>query len=106
QQPQPRPQQPQPRQLQQPQAEPAEPRGQVVALVNDESITQTELKSRVEQQIQGQQVDQQTRQQVEKQALDALIQTKLVDQHLQKQGPQVEPREVEAVVENVQQQVE
>lgn len=99
------PQQPRQPQLQQP-PQMQQPQESVVATVNDEPITEPELRANLQPRLQGQQVDPQAAQQLRRQTLDLLIQSRLVEQFLEENGPQVTDEEIEQQVQQVEEQLE
>ncbi len=98
-QPQP-PAQPQPRPRQ-----PAAPPQDVVATVNDEPITRAELDAKVQEQAGGRQLDPQAAEQLRKQALNLLIESRLIEEFVLEEGPDVEPEEVQSTISGVEQQL-
>lgn len=106
-------QQAQQRQMQQRQAAQARS-NQVVATVNDEPITHQELQRQVQAQMRVQQGGQagasQTppgdQRQIQQQALNALVETRLIEQYALEQGPGTQPQEVEKQLEQVRQQLQ
>ncbi len=102
-----------PRQGESPQPAPAQPQPQqnVVATVNGEPITRPELTEqaqsllRAHQQGNGGQA-RPSRQQVQQQALNNLIEARLVEQYARQQGPDVEDQEVKSVLDGLRESLE
>ncbi len=90
---------------QQPMPQPRQPGPDVVATVNDEPITRPELEAAVREQARGQQVEPQAHERLRKQALDSLIEARLIEEYVREEGPDVEAGEVESVVERIKQQL-
>ncbi len=100
------PRQPQPPQQPQPVPhQPAAPPQDVVATVNDEPITRAELDAKVQEQAQGRQLDPQAAEQLRKQALNLLIESRLIEEYVLEEGPDVEPEEVQSTIRRVEQQL-
>lgn len=107
-----------PRQQAQPQqpAQPGSPFGagarpqparQVVAMVNGQPITRSELKSAVEPQLKNVDPDDPKMvQQIRQQVLNSLIEGRLVEQHLISNGPKISDQEVKAVIGGYKRQIE
>ncbi len=85
--------------------QPGQPGLDVVAIVNDEPITRTELEATVREHARGRQLDPQAAHGVRKQALDSLIESRLVEEYVREEGPDVEADEVESVVDRIKQQL-
>lgn len=101
------PQAPRPQPFQQaPQQAQPQPKQDVVATVNGEPITKTQLEATLQSNLQGKQVDPQTAEKFKKQVLNQMIEGRLIEQHVAKKGPEVKPEEVESVVTRVKQQLQ
>jgi hypothetical protein len=88
------------------QAQPA-PAQQVVAKVNGEAITQAELKAALDPQLQQTgQDDPQVVAQLRQQVLKSLIESRLVEQYVINEGPQIPDQEVSSIIDNYAEQVE
>lgn len=83
----------------------AQERRNVVATVNGDAITETELNINLQRLVQGQQVKEAEVDELRKQALNQLIESRLVEQYAIEQGPEVDEKEVEKVLEGARQQV-
>lgn len=103
----------QPQTSEQPAQQQSEP--VVVAKVNDDQITQRELQAHLQprlQQIQqqaqaqGQQITPEIINQLRQQALSTLIESRLVEEHIANEGPEVEPKEVESNISTIKKQLE
>jgi hypothetical protein len=92
------PQQPPPQQ-------PPQQQVSVVATVNGDPISAREVQANLEPQLQGQQVDPAQVQQMRKQVLDNIIDSRLVEQYALKKGPDVAQEEVDTVINRVKQQL-
>lgn len=97
------PRQPQAQQRQQPQQPATQPA--VVATVNGDPITRAEVQVNLQSQTQGRQVAPEVQQQLRKQVIDSLIESRLVEQYALKQGPDVEEKEVGAVIDRFKEQL-
>ena len=79
----------------------------VVAMVNGDPITVTEYSSALEPQLkQVNPADPNAAQQVRQQVMNGLIESRLVEQHLISNGPEVTDEEVSGVIDRYKQQVE
>lgn len=88
------------------QAQPV-PTQQVVAKVNGEAITEAELKAALDPQLQQTgQSDPQAVAQLRQQVLNSLIESRLVEQYVINEGPQVPEQEVTSIIDNYAEQVE
>lgn len=76
------------------------------ATVNGEPISEAEVQSRVQMQLQGQNVTAEMLEQVRQQVLESLIDTRLVEQYALENSPDVATETIESVLANVQQQLE
>lgn len=94
-----------PAQQEQPRPQASGPQAAVVATVNGDAITRTEVQQNVEQQVAGRQVAPEVKEQLRKQVLDSLIESRLVEQYARKEGPDVKDQEVEAVIDRFKQQL-
>lgn len=92
-------------QQQQPQAQQQSPRGQVIATVNGEPIMQEELQRQMQARMQQQGAAAEP-QQVQKQALDSLVEARLIEQYAVEQGPGANPQEVEQQIQQIRQQLQ
>lgn len=101
-------------QLQQQQQQQQQPEPEAVAKVNGSVITKPELEARAQARLnelnqqaqrEGKALPPQVAQQVQKQTLDTLIESRLIEQHATSEGPAVDPREVESAVDRVKQQL-
>jgi len=99
------PQAPQPLQQAPQQAQP-QPKKDVVATVNGDAITKTQLQVTVQSNLQGKQVDPKTAERLKEQTLNKMIEGLLIEQHVAKNGPDVKSEEVESVVARVKQQLQ
>lgn len=70
----------------------------VIATVNGDPITQKEVEATLQPQLQGRQVDPRTAAQMRKQALNNLIDSRLIEQYVLEKGP-VQDQEVDAVID-------
>jgi hypothetical protein len=84
---------------------PATMQKDVAAVVNGDPVTNTEVKLRLQSQIQGQQVDPQTVEKLREKTLNSLIESRLVEQYVTKKGPAVKSEEVETVLTRFKQQL-
>jgi FKBP-type peptidyl-prolyl cis-trans isomerase (trigger factor) len=96
----------QPQQIPQQQSPQVQPRVDVVAMVNGDAITRAELQASVQSQLRGQQPDPQTVEKLQKQVLDGLIESRLVEQYVIDKGPDVEKEEVDGVLNQFKQQLQ
>lgn len=96
----------QPQQLQQQPLQQQKPEETVVAKVNNDTITETELKTQLQSRLRGQQADPKQMEQLQQQVLNDLIESRLVEQYVLKEGPGAEREEVEATLERLQKQLE
>lgn len=92
--------QPEPRQ-----AQPGPRELQVVATVNGDPITVGEVQAALQPQLEGRQVEPQVAEQLQKQAVDNLIDSRLIEQYALEKAPDVKQQEVKAVVDRFQQQL-
>ncbi|MEX0794086.1 MAG: peptidylprolyl isomerase [Pirellulaceae bacterium] len=83
----------------------AAPQPTVVATVNGEPILQAEMQSQLQAQLQGQQVAPQDQQRLERQVLESLIDSRLVEQFVREQGPEVPEEEIQQTLQRVEQQL-
>src|SRR5690606_31549041 len=84
-----------------------QPAANAVAMVNGDAITQPEFRSAVDAQMkQVDQNDPQAQQKVRQQVLSSLIESRLVEQHMISNGPDVPPQEVEATIGQYKQQLQ
>lgn len=84
----------------------AEAQSPVIATVDGDPITQQEVQASLQAQLQGRQIDPETAQQLQKQVVDTLIDSRLVEQYVLKKGPDVAEQEVDAAVGQLQQQLQ
>ncbi|QDV20570.1 Chaperone SurA [Gimesia panareensis] len=77
----------------------------IVATVNGDAITKTQLQVKLQSKLQGTQVNPQIAEQYKKQALNELIEIMLIEQHVSKHGPTVTSEEVDSVVTQLKQQL-
>lgn len=92
----------------QPQQQPAQaPPTQAVAVVNDEPITKTEFQTALQARLrQGGGDDPGAVQKAQQEVIRGLVESRLVEQHLIKKGPQVPPQEVKAVIDQYKEQMQ
>ncbi len=90
------------------QQQPAQaPPTEAVAVVNDEPITKTEFQTALEARLrQGGGNDPAAVQQAQKEVIEGLVESRLVEQHLIKKGPEVPPQEVKAVIDQYKEQMQ
>lgn len=84
----------------------AQAEAQVIATVDGDPITQQEVQASLQAQLQGQQIDPATAQQVQQQVVETLIDSRLVEKYVLAQGPDVAEQEVEAAVEQLKTQLQ
>jgi hypothetical protein len=93
----------------QPQPQGAQPQElrelQVVATVNGDPITVGEVQAALQPQLEGRQVEPQVAEQLQKQAVDSLIDSRLIEQYALEKAPDIKQQEVKAVVDRVQEQL-
>ena len=83
------------------------PPADAVAMVNNEPITQTEFRTALEAHLkQVGSNDANTVQQAQKQVISGLVESRLVEQHLIQEGPEVPRQEIEAVVDQYKEQIQ
>lgn len=79
-----------------------------IATVNGEAITASEVQSALDAQMQqaaqAGQVDPNAAQQIRQQVMNTLVESRLVEQYLREQGPQVAGKEVQAVIDRYKEQ--
>lgn len=102
-------QQQQQQQPRQPQALEGSPRpspvNDVVATVNGDPITQGEVRATLEPQLQGREVDPQVVQRMQQQVVETLVESRLVEQYVAKNGPSVSPEEVKGIMEQIEREL-
>lgn len=81
------------------------PAGQVVATVDGEPITQQEVQTTLQPQLQGQQVTEAQMQEMQQQVVNSLIESRLVEQYLRDNGPDVDAQEVQQTMGQLEQQL-
>lgn len=81
-------------------------RQDVVATVNGDAITKTQLQAKLQTKLQGSQVNPQVAEQFKKQALNELIEIMLIEQHVIDHGPKVASEEVDSVMKGLEQQLQ
>lgn len=77
----------------------------VVAVVNGDPITEREVHAAVKSRLQGQEVDPQTAQQIQHQVVDGLIESRLIEQYVVKNGPTVEEQEIQTAIKRFEAQL-
>lgn len=82
------------------------PQSAPAATVNGEPISEAEVQSRLQMQLQGQNVTAEMMDQVRQQVLESLIDTRLVEQYALENSPEVDAKIFEGVLANVRQQLE
>lgn len=90
----------------------AEQRPDVIATVNGDPITKTELDVTFQAQLQGMQtqlkggeLDAEAAEKLREQAFGKLVESRLVEQYVTEEGPEVEEQEVEKILNGAQEQV-
>lgn len=77
----------------------------IVATVNGDPITQREVQATLEPQLQGREVDPQLVQQMQQQVVNSLVESRLIEQYVTKNGPAVDPGEVKAIMEQIEREL-
>jgi peptidyl-prolyl cis-trans isomerase C len=77
----------------------------IVATVNGDPITQREVQATLEPQLQGRDVDPQLVQQMQQQVVNSLVESRLIEQYVTKNGPAVDPGEVKAIMEQIEREL-
>ena len=94
-----------------PAAQQAAPAERVAVVVNGDPITLAEVQANLQPQLQGQQaeggrIDPQTAQQLQRQTVDNLVQSRLVEQYVLKDGPDVAEEEVKGAIDRLQEHLQ
>jgi uncharacterized protein YheU (UPF0270 family) len=93
-----------------PAAQQAAPAEQVAVVVNGDPITLAEVHANLQPQLQGQaeggQIDPQTAQQLQRQTVDNLVQSRLVEQYVLKDGPDVAEEEVKGAIDRLREHLQ
>jgi hypothetical protein len=79
---------------------------QVVATVNDQPITQQELQRQLQAQRQAQPAAPGDAREVQQRALNALVETRLIEQYALEQGPEVKPQEISQQMQQLRQRLQ
>jgi len=77
----------------------------VVATVNGDPITQREVQATLEPQLQGREVDPQSVRRMQQQVVNGLVESRLIEQYVTENGPAVDQREVQALVNQIEGQL-